>query len=666
MGRLIGFRQCVVVLSLLISMEAKAIEEEFARIFYKDFSSNRVRLEEIAGELEALPRPYLREPTGTGGFLSQAQESATDEVVLRFGWAEAVTLDAAAFFPLRLFMNEIYSENLYWPGSITIEAEIDGHSKVVAGCNDRQSLVRQSLPELVEFEPVVTRELVIRCTDLPPHRNSHAAGFAEICLFSGAGNVAPRASYCRVSSSRQGYHVLAKEFLTDAQTPLGIPELSSRSIEHGFVKKLGWGRRPPKNPYILTLTWPRETPMDAVRIDPAIQHAYLQSFPVRFTIELLDAGGEVVYTDNTYKNFPLRTPGLNSFFSFFPEIHARSLRLTVLAASRPVPRANQAIAFSELTALYQGESLSRATVIEEVFMGKSLRIEQGDRLNTPGKQMLASASDGFTQGGRVLPLRRWIEGLGRRQRLLEEQMTLELIQEKMLVRSRRVILQGSLLLILLVSGGAVYYVMRNRIRLRKEIRATRVKIAGDLHDDVGSNLGAIILHVERLEEKIDSPPEPQRLRAIYRLTRESVFGLREVLSATAPEVGRTQNLVAYMDELAGLILGKTYYTFEVDRGMNEVPMTQGLRKDLLLFYKEALHNAKRHSGGTKIDISLRHSEGAIILTVKDNGKGIGKDKLNKNRTLRTLKQRAEWLHAELRILSQPGEGTEVSLLVKES
>lgn len=658
----------VAISLLLASAQAESLEQTLAREFAKDYKRNESRLVEIASELQALPSPYLREPTGTGGYLSHEHElfSSTETVSLVFTWEAPIEIDAVALFPLRLFMDEIYAENLYWPGSIMIEAKIDGQMQVIAQGGGQPS-IPQSLPELIEFAPITTQTLVVRCTDLPqhPYEKWHAAGFAEICIFSGTNNVAPRAKI-KASSSRQGYYVLAQEFLTDGQTPLGLPEQSTGAETHNFVKKHGWVNLAPPKSYSLTLSYSQNTPIDSVRIDPAIQHSYGQSFPVRFTIDLLDAQGNILQSDKTYETFPLSGPGLNPHFSYFPETHARSVRFTILEASQPVPRAAQAIAYSEFTPLHQGKSIQDWSLIEEQYKGRSIRLTQDDPLDTPLKQMLASASDGFTQAGRVLPLRDWIEGLARRQELTEERKILRATQKQSLAQVSKTIIQSSLALLLIAVGSATYFIIRNRVRMRRELRATRVKIASDLHDDVGSNLGTIILHVERLQEQSEKPPESRRLNAIYRLTRESVFGLREVLNTTAPEVGRTQDLVAYMQELSALILGRTSCSFDTTPGISEKLSDHVLRKGLLLFYKESLYNAKTHSECNQINITLRHSAGEIILKVKDNGKGIDEQTLKKPHTLRTLKQRAEWLNAKLDIKSAPGQGTELTLSIEHS
>jgi signal transduction histidine kinase len=561
-------------------------------------------------------------------------------------------------------MDEIYGENLYWPGTIKISAVVDGQSKVI-GQSAGHPLIAQSLPELIEFKPVDTRSLTLRCTDLleHPYEKWHAAGFAEICIFSGSDNVAPRAE-CKVENSREGYHVLAKEFLTDAQTPLGLPELSSHSKTHAFVKKLGLDDKVIPGSYILTCTYPQEISIDAVRIDPAIEHSYGQSFPVRFTIELLDAQGRVVQTDDTYKDFPLRKPGLNPHFFYFPETLAQAVRLTVYEASQPIPKATPAVSFSEISAQYKGEEAARATVFEERFRGRKFRIKTNEPLNSKAKQMLASANDGLSHSGQILPLRPWIEGLAERQQLIEERFILQNIQKKTVLDTGKTVIYGSLALLLLVIGSAITFIVRNRLRMSREIRSTRARMASDLHDDVGSNLGAIVLHVEKLQETQPKPAEYDRLHSILRLTRESVFGLREVLRTTAPEVGRAQDIIAYMRELAGLLLGKTGFAFKADPSITQILQENApLQKGLLLFYKEAIHNAKTHSQCSHVDISFTRENRLLILRITDNGNGIDEQTLNKPHTLRTLKQRANWLQADLQIESIPGEGTGITLSI---
>ena len=336
----------------------------------------------------------------------------------------------------------------------------------------------------------------------------------------------------------------------------------------------------------------------------------------------------------------------------------------MLEAVKPHPKALRAIALSEITSLHKGCHLPPAEKIEENFMGQKSLFVRGEPLDNAQKQMLAAVSDGLTQAGRVLPLRQWIEGLVRRRNLMDERLNLHSAQNRTLYKVSQILIYGSFSLILLVVGSATFFIVRNRIRNRREILGIRNQIASDLHDNVGSSLGAIILQIEQLKKKISTPQEQGRLATIHRLARESSFGLREVLNAAAPEVGRTQDIVAHMHELTSLLIGKTSYSFKADSEIRGMLLEPSIRKDLLLFYKEALYNAKRHSDCSHIDITLQLEARRMKLIIKDNGKGMETTNLNHPRSLRTLKQRAEWLSAELDIRSRLDFGTEIILIIK--
>ena len=60
-------------------------------------------------------------------------------------------------------------------------------------------------------------------------------------------------------------------------------------------------------------------------------------------------------------------------------------------------------------------------------------------------------------------------------------------------------------------------------------------------------------------------------------------------------------------------------------------------------------------------ITLRKEENYLILKIADDGCGIEADQLEKTTTLRALKQRAQRLHANLDVVSKPGEGTRLTL-----
>ena len=88
-----------------------------------------------------------------------------------------------------------------------------------------------------------------------------------------------------------------------------------------------------------------------------------------------------------------------------------------------------------------------------------------------------------------------------------------------------------------------------------------------------------------------------------------------------------------------------------------------IRRDLLLLYKEALHNVVRHAEATSVGISLTQKNGDLELCVADNGKGFELDAIDAGTGLKSMERRAERMGGILTITSSPGAGARVSVRV---
>ncbi|WPJ95698.1 histidine kinase [Coraliomargarita algicola] len=640
--------------------------EWLAQQLLRSYRQNKARLQAIEAELATLPVTYGGEPTGSGGYLTSWQSSAFNRTRLMFKWQQPVEIDAVALLPLRLYLGDEagLTENAYWPNDIEIRASVDGEFVSLAHLVDSQQDIRHSLPEFVTFEPIQTQLLEIRFTNLPKRmgNNQYAGGFSEIFVFSGKANIAPRARLT-TNSSREGYRVFSRDYLTDEQTPLGLPEIGPRS-SGGLGFTLVTRQRLHEPSQKLDLIYPEDQTIDAVRLDPAVIYKPGQAFPVRFTIELLDADENPLVSDNSYREIPLRNPGLNPYTAHFPATSSRIVRLNFIESSQPTELSRPWIQLSEMTPLYQGSPLP---LIGRVFNPQKSQPRIARGLSDPsGIQLFwsdQSVYDGMTQSGKLLPHREWLEGLNRRQRLLEEQKHLSTAQVATLKEVRLLSQWITLALIVLLLSSALYYTIHHRLQVRREMRDTRERIASDLHDDVGSNLGTINIHTEYLMDQIKDPAHTARLKAIFKLAKESSFGLREVLHTTAPRIGRSQNLLPHLEELTKLSLFDVQYSLQLDPASNTALSAPLLRKDFLLFYKEALYNIQHHAACSQVQISLQQTPRTIELTISDNGVGMSQEKLAKKHTLRTLKLRAKGLKAELQIQSEVNQGTHIRLSI---
>jgi signal transduction histidine kinase len=88
-----------------------------------------------------------------------------------------------------------------------------------------------------------------------------------------------------------------------------------------------------------------------------------------------------------------------------------------------------------------------------------------------------------------------------------------------------------------------------------------------------------------------------------------------------------------------------------------------LHRDVLLFFREALHNVARHSLATLVKITLARTQRGFSLSVRDNGKGFDMEAHVSGRGLQNMRERAKRISAELNIQSRVGEGTQIAMEV---
>jgi len=91
----------------------------------------------------------------------------------------------------------------------------------------------------------------------------------------------------------------------------------------------------------------------------------------------------------------------------------------------------------------------------------------------------------------------------------------------------------------------------------------------------------------------------------------------------------------------------------------ELKLSVGLRRDLLLIFKEAVNNAARHSGCTKVWIDFHCEDSMLRLCIRDNGTGFEAGSVKDGQGLRSMSRRATAHGGKLNIDSQVGKETVV-------
>jgi two-component system NarL family sensor kinase len=94
-------------------------------------------------------------------------------------------------------------------------------------------------------------------------------------------------------------------------------------------------------------------------------------------------------------------------------------------------------------------------------------------------------------------------------------------------------------------------------------------------------------------------------------------------------------------------------------------LTSDVESNLLRISQEAITNAMKHSGGNEINVRLALDSDSVQVTVEDNGAGFDPhvSTLSRGFGLISMQERADRIGGDLTILTKPGAGTKVHLLL---
>jgi two-component system, NarL family, sensor histidine kinase UhpB len=189
----------------------------------------------------------------------------------------------------------------------------------------------------------------------------------------------------------------------------------------------------------------------------------------------------------------------------------------------------------------------------------------------------------------------------------------------------------------------------------------RLRVAQELHDEVGQTLTAVLLQLSQLGK--DAPPELQR-RAVETQdsVRSSLADVRRIARELRPEaldeLGLGSALVALTDRITEH--GGPRIRRGVSGGLPDLP--QDVELVIYRIAQEALTNVVRHAGTDSAELRLELLTDRLVLSVLDAGRGLPPG-AGDGGGLRGMRERAVMVGADLRVANRAAGGVEVRLEV---
>ncbi|WP_055615418.1 GAF domain-containing sensor histidine kinase [Streptomyces phaeochromogenes] len=199
------------------------------------------------------------------------------------------------------------------------------------------------------------------------------------------------------------------------------------------------------------------------------------------------------------------------------------------------------------------------------------------------------------------------------------------------------------------------------------IAEERSRLAHELHDAVSQKLFSLRLTAQAAAALVDRDPARAKgeLQQVAALAAEAADELRAAVVELRPAALDEDGLVATLRTQIQVLdrAHSARVTFD-SCGVRALPAAQ--EEAMLRVAQEALHNALRHSGGARVDVTLeRHGPGAV-LRVTDDGSGFeprATRRAGRHLGLVSMRDRTSGVGGTLTVESAPGKGTTIEMEV---
>ena len=189
----------------------------------------------------------------------------------------------------------------------------------------------------------------------------------------------------------------------------------------------------------------------------------------------------------------------------------------------------------------------------------------------------------------------------------------------------------------------------------------RTRVARDLHDEVNQALTAILLRLEALAQ--DVPPDQREdVAQLKRLTTQAMDELLNLARQLRPTALDDHGLVTAIEAQVRGFGDRTGIAANLETEGDPAALDGEKQTVIYRIAQEALANAGRHAGASRVDVTLSAAGDGASLRVSDDGSGFDPVAARDGGLgLEGMAERAKLVGGELDLRSAPGAGTEITL-----
>jgi PAS domain S-box-containing protein len=212
-------------------------------------------------------------------------------------------------------------------------------------------------------------------------------------------------------------------------------------------------------------------------------------------------------------------------------------------------------------------------------------------------------------------------------------------------------------------------------RLHNSIETSREEersaIAREIHDEIGQVLSSLKMNFVLISKQylgaktINKKKLETEIKSMMNILDTTVIQMRKLISTLRPDVldklGLIPALEYQYDEFSKTFAGNCLFNNKVGsiklEGKSEITIFR--------IFQEALTNINKHAEAKNVVIELKKSSKKLVLSIQDDGKGFNNNEMELRNSfgLVGMKERAQMINSNLKIISKKGGGSKITLSI---
>ncbi len=173
--------------------------------------------------------------------------------------------------------------------------------------------------------------------------------------------------------------------------------------------------------------------------------------------------------------------------------------------------------------------------------------------------------------------------------------------------------------------------LRDRLRKQREafereqaVLAERMRIASDMHDDLGAGLSALKLRSEMALRVEKDPLKREQLGSLAGTAGDLIGSMRQIIWTMNTDQSSLADLVSYTTNYTRSYCEQNGLSAEVITAAEwpAVQLTSEQRRNTFLVVKESLHNVVKHANARTVRLVMRHGDDHLLVDLQDDGIGL--------------------------------------------